>query len=516
MRPASLVLLPLAAVVFVLATLTGRWAQGAIATPGENDTVYTRLRMIAVHRDGFETLVVQPEFELGGAAAREVTVDEAVAPPSPQAAETIAAAEKARDESRRAKLKALPAGEARDLKKQWEDERRSLEKAGGLSEFSKNYAERFRGAVGLCNWQYGDQPGKVSVWRLQEATEPVVWAEGLAEHAVLCVRSAFALGAYESVLENPEDIAFTLSVTPAPASRPARLAWVIPVKGAPLAFAKAPAKVFDEVEASTEELLPAAPPPDLVPGLPPPRTEAIAGGSIERIPGQGTQAVAKLKRILSEGQFGTLRDVDLEKYQGDWTFLLYRTGTPVPLRGAVEPLAVTFRAEKLTLPGRIFGGGGIKQAQVWVFSDRIIPPAALRQFGFTFQGKTSEDGREDGVDYQAKHVPATLASILRANASVAAPLPPLAIGGAVYRLDGFPLAVQPGVWSSECELAFSTFSSPRRLPDSVHAAEDEAAKAREQQGCGCSAPGGGGPELFVGLALLGAALRRPRLRSSSS
>jgi len=188
---------------------------------------------------------------------------------------------------------------------------------------------------------------------------------------------------------------------------------------------------------------------------------------------------------------GSIRDVDLEKYHGDWKFLLYKTTGPVPFRGAVEPVAVTFRAEKLTLPGRIYGGGGIKTAQVWILSDRIIPPAALRQFGFTFQGKTSEDGREDGVDYQAKHVPGSFAEILRGNARLAPPLAALAQAGAVYRLDGFPLAVQPGVWSSECELAFSTFSSPRHLPDSVHAAEDEAAKARAGRGCGCRTAGSG-------------------------
>ena len=515
MRPATL-WLPLAAAVFVVATLAGRGARGAIATPGENDTTHSRVRMIAVHRDGFETLVMQPEFELGGAAAREVTVDEAVAPPSPEAGEKISAFEKARDESRRAKLKALPAPEARELKKQWDDARASLEKAGGLSEFSKNYAERFRGGIGLCNWQYGDQPGKVSVWRLQEATEAVVWGEGLSEHAMTCVQASLALGSYESVLDNPEDIAFTYTVTPAPASRPARLAWVIPVKGAALASGKAPAKIFDEVEAATEELLPGAPNPDLIPGLPPPRTEPVTGGSIQTVPGQGVQAIANVKRILSEGQFGALRDVDLDKYHGDWTFLIYRTGTPVPLRGAIEPVSVTFRADKLTLPARIYGGGGIRQAQVWIYSDRIIPPAALRQFGFSFQGKTSEDGRQDGVDYQSKHMPASLAGILRANARVAPPLPPLAGGGAVYRLDGFPLAVQPGVWSSECELAFSTFSSPRRLPESVHAAEDEAAKAREQQGCGCVASGGAGPSGFpVGVAALALMLtpRRATRRS---
>jgi hypothetical protein len=509
----SLLWLPVAALLFVLASSFGRLSEGAIATPGENDTTYTRVRMIAAHREGFETLIVEPEYELSGAAAREVTIDEALAAPTAEAAEKMKAATTSREEARRAKLKALPAGEARELKKQWDDARDALEKAHGVSEFSKTYAERFKGVVGLCSWQYGDAPGKVSIWRLQEATEAIVWAEGLSAHAVLCVQSALALGAYESVLENPEDIAFTYSVTPNPAARPQRLAWVIPVPGEPLAFAKAPAKIIDEVDHATEELLPAPPPADVIAGLPPPRIEPVAGGEIVTVPGQGAQAGENVKRLLAQGQFGSIRDVDLEKYRGDWKFLLYKVNGPVPLRGALEPVGVTFRAEKLTLPGRIYGGGGIKQAQVWVYSDRIIPPAALRQFGFTFQGKTTEDGREDGIDYQTKHVPASLAGIWRGNARLAPPLAALAGAGALYRLDGFPLAVQPGVWSSECELAFSTFSSPRHLPDSVHAAEDEAAKAREG-GCGCRTAGPGAaaaPFALLAVTLLRAS-RRSRAR----
>ncbi len=428
----SLLLLPAFAVLLGLATVGGRAARAAIAVPDETDTTVPKLRMIVVHRDGFETLVVQPEFELPVSAGREVTINEEA------------------------------------------------------SEFSKTYGEPFRASVGLCNARYGDQPGKIAVKRLKTDVEAAVTHEGISDHSVQCVKAAFQLSAYEDVLHDPDDIELTFTIAPNPAGRPPRLAWVIPVKGEPLHFGKAPSKIFDEVALSTEELLPAAPLGSAAEGLPPPNITTVSDFSIARVPGQGMAAVAALQKMLADGQFGEIRASDLAKYRGEWSFLVARTGSPAPLIGRMDPVAVTFRADKLTIPARIYGRTGAREAQVWIFSDRIIPPAGLRSFGFTFAGKYHEDGRQDGVDYQAKHFPQGLKAVVKAAAKVAPPLVPLASQGAVYRLDGIPLAVQPGVWSSECELPFSTFSSPRKMPGHVDRIVDEAARQAEaDEGCGC-------------------------------